>query len=79
MTLPDADKYDVHFDLESEQQQWVSQWIRQSSSWAPPLLTDLSPPLPSRLALLRAEREDKMFPDEVDTPTDTLAKIRFQK
>ena len=72
MTLPDADKYDVHFDLESEQQQWVSRQIRQNSSWAP--LT-----FPLRLALLRAEREDKMFPDEVDTPTDTLAKIRFQK
>lgn len=33
----------------------------------------------ARLVLLRAEREDKVFPDEVDTPTDTLAKIRFQK
>ena len=41
--------------------------------------SDLTTPPASRLALLRAEREDKMFPDEVDTPIDTLAKIRFQK
>lgn len=24
-------------------------------------------------------REDELFPDEVDTPRDTLAKVRFQK
>ncbi|CAI8042579.1 Pre-rRNA-processing protein TSR1 homolog [Geodia barretti] len=29
--------------------------------------------------LLRAERENAMFPDEVDTPQDTPARIRFQK
>lgn len=72
MTLPDADKYDVHYDLESEQQQWVLQQIGQNCE-----LDHSSFPL--RLALLRAEREDKMFPDEIDTPFDTLAKIRFQK
>lgn len=40
MTLPDADKYDVHFDLESEQQQWVSlkDLPKVMSSWATPLL-----------------------------------------
>jgi pre-rRNA-processing protein TSR1 len=32
-----------------------------------------------RLELLRAERENAMFPDEVDTPQDTPARIRFQK
>ena len=32
-----------------------------------------------RLELIRAERENAMFPDEVDTPQDTPAKIRFQK
>ena len=32
-----------------------------------------------RFELLRAERENAMFPDEVDTPQDTPARIRFQK
>ena len=32
-----------------------------------------------RLELLRAERENAMFPDEVDTPQDTTARTRFQK
>ena len=32
-----------------------------------------------RLELIRAERENAMFPDEVDTPQDTPARIRFQK
>jgi hypothetical protein len=26
-----------------------------------------------------AAREDELFPDEVDTPRETLAKVRFQK
>ena len=32
-----------------------------------------------RLELLRAERENAMFPDEVDTPQDVPARVRFQK
>ena len=32
-----------------------------------------------RLQQLRAEREDQMFPDEVDTPLNTPARTRFQK
>ena len=28
---------------------------------------------------LTAAREDELFPDEVDTPRETLAKVRFQK
>lgn len=33
----------------------------------------------SRLQLVRAERENAMFPDEVDTPQDIPARVRFQK
>lgn len=29
--------------------------------------------------IVAAAREDELFPDEVDTPMDTLAKVRFQK
>ena len=32
-----------------------------------------------RLQLMRAERENAMFPDEVDTPRDVPARVRFQK
>lgn len=32
-----------------------------------------------RLELLRAERENAMFPDEMDTPQDIPARVRFQK
>ena len=32
-----------------------------------------------RLELLRAERENAMFPDEIDTPQDVSARVRFQK
>ena len=28
---------------------------------------------------MRAERENAMFPDEVDTPRDVPARVRFQK
>ena len=31
------------------------------------------------LLTLTAAREDELFPDEVDTPLDSLAKVRFQK
>lgn len=31
------------------------------------------------LKQMKAAREDELFPDEVDTPMDTLAKVRFQK
>lgn len=32
-----------------------------------------------RLQMLRAEKDDQMFPDEVDTPLDMLAKTRFAR
>lgn len=32
-----------------------------------------------RLQRLRSERDHLQFPDEVDTPADVLAKVRFQK
>ena len=32
-----------------------------------------------RLEKLRAERENEMFPDEVDTPMDVPARVRFQR
>ena len=32
-----------------------------------------------RMQLIKAEREDQLFPDEVDTPLHTSAKDRFQK
>jgi len=31
------------------------------------------------LKQMKAAREDELFPDEVDTPLDSLAKVRFQK
>jgi len=31
------------------------------------------------LKQMKAAREDELFPDEVDTPIDSLAKVRFQK
>ena len=34
---------------------------------------------PPRLESLRAEREDYMFPDEVDTPLHVAARLRFQR
>ena len=32
-----------------------------------------------RLEVIRAEREDQLFPDEVDTPQDVPARVRFAK
>ena len=32
-----------------------------------------------RLEKERAERENEMFPDEIDTPFDVPARVRFQK
>lgn len=32
-----------------------------------------------RLQLLKSEQEDRMFPDEVDTPLDTPARTRFAR
>ena len=32
-----------------------------------------------RLKKYKEAREDQMFPDEVDTPSDVPAKIRFQR
>lgn len=32
-----------------------------------------------RLEKLRAERENEMFPDEMDTPMDQTARVRFQR
>lgn len=32
-----------------------------------------------RLEKERAERENEMFPDEIDTPFDVPARMRFQK
>lgn len=32
-----------------------------------------------RLQILQAERDDQMFPDEVDTPLDVPARVRFAK
>ena len=31
------------------------------------------------LQILQAERDDQMFPDEVDTPLDVPARVRFAK
>ena len=33
----------------------------------------------SRVERLRSEREHNVFPDEVDTPLDVSARVRFQK
>lgn len=33
----------------------------------------------SRLEKIRAERENELFPDEMDTPMDQTARVRFQK
>lgn len=33
----------------------------------------------SRLEKIRAERENEMFPDEMDTPMDQAARVRFQR
>ncbi|KXJ22849.1 Pre-rRNA-processing protein TSR1-like [Exaiptasia diaphana] len=32
-----------------------------------------------QLEKLRSERENEMFPDEIDTPMDVAARVRFQK
>ena len=32
-----------------------------------------------RLEKIRAERENEMFPDEMDTPMDQAARVRFQR
>lgn len=32
-----------------------------------------------RLEKIRAERENEMFPDEMDTPLDQAARVRFQR
>ena len=31
------------------------------------------------MKLLRAEKDYQMFPDEIDTPLDTPARVRFEK
>ena len=42
-------------------------------------ISSFNPILPFRLELLKAERGDQLFPDEVDTPLDVPARVRFAR
>lgn len=68
MSIADDNQYDSHVDQTTEMQQCVM---------LDPSLNASS--LTCRLQLLKAEQEERLFPDEVDTPLDIPARTRFAR
>lgn len=63
-------QYDADMDLDDEEEQLSLVSILGDHSHRV---------INRRLQRLRSERDHLQFPDEVDTPTNTLARVRFQK
>lgn len=74
MSVADGDAaYDAKFDENEEKEAWVLEAFDVWSSNG--LLTDWW----CRLQRYKEARSQEMFPDEVDTPNDVEARVRFEK